>query len=41
MTATVLDHESYEAYRDDMFRHCCEDLELSFADWCTACREES
>lgn len=39
MTAVLLDHEHYEAYRDDMLRHSCEELELSFEQWCTACRE--
>lgn len=40
MTATTTtDQAAYEAYRDDMLRHSCEELALTYEQWCTACRE--
>jgi hypothetical protein len=40
-TTTTLDREAYEQYRAEMRLHCCEGLELSYAEWCAACRGES
>ena len=41
MTAVLLDHENYQRYLEIMYDHNCGDVALSYADWCTACREES
>lgn len=39
--AAVLDRAHYQQYRDDMQLHSCEDLALSYAQWCAACKEKT
>lgn len=39
MTATT--DTAYQAYRDDMLRHCCEELALTYEQWCAACKGQS